>query len=136
MNTPRESNPNPTFVFPRIPGRHRQPEFTQHQTQALEYDLVVFSHLRWEFVFQRPQHIISRLAEQMKILFVEEPIPYFQDEEDTAHLKTSLSCSQKSEASPKWKKCLRHKSDKNRFPWHGSIPQHSVPCSMFSNSKK
>lgn len=37
-------------------------------------DLVVFSHLRWEFVTQRPQHIISRFAQDRKVLFVEEPI--------------------------------------------------------------
>jgi len=24
--------------------------------------LIVFSHLRWNFVFQRPQHLLSRLA--------------------------------------------------------------------------
>jgi glycosyltransferase involved in cell wall biosynthesis len=39
------------------------------------FDLVVFSHLRWEFVTQRPQHLISRLAQKHKVLFVEEPIP-------------------------------------------------------------
>ncbi len=38
------------------------------------YDLVVFCHLRWDFVYQRPQHIISRLSHDFKILFVEEPI--------------------------------------------------------------
>ena len=37
------------------------------------YDMVVFCHLRWDFVYQRPQHIISRLANTMKILLVEEP---------------------------------------------------------------
>lgn len=37
------------------------------------YDIVVFSHLRWNFVYQRPQHILSRLAKKYKILFVEEP---------------------------------------------------------------
>jgi glycosyltransferase involved in cell wall biosynthesis len=37
------------------------------------YDLVVFCHLRWDFVYQRPQHIISRLSHDYKILFVEEP---------------------------------------------------------------
>ena len=36
--------------------------------------LVVFSHLRWNFVYQRPQHIISRLARKWRVLFVEEPI--------------------------------------------------------------
>lgn len=38
------------------------------------YDLVVFCHLRWDFVYQRPQHIISRLSHDYKILFVEEPL--------------------------------------------------------------
>jgi UDP-galactopyranose mutase len=36
--------------------------------------LVVFSHLRWDFVFQRPQHLLSRLAADRRVLFVEEPI--------------------------------------------------------------
>jgi len=34
--------------------------------------LVVFSHLRWDFVWQRPQHLMSRLAREMPVLFVEE----------------------------------------------------------------
>jgi len=37
------------------------------------YDMVVFCHLRWDFVYQRPQHIISRLAKNSKILLIEEP---------------------------------------------------------------
>jgi glycosyltransferase involved in cell wall biosynthesis len=36
--------------------------------------LIVFSHLRWEFVFQRPQHLLSRLARHYAIVFVEEPV--------------------------------------------------------------
>lgn len=36
-------------------------------------DLVVLSHLRWNFVYQRPQHIMTQLASKRKILFVEEP---------------------------------------------------------------
>ena len=40
---------------------------------AARYDLVVFCHLRWDFVYQRPQHIISRLAQRYRILLVEEP---------------------------------------------------------------
>jgi protoporphyrinogen oxidase/glycosyltransferase involved in cell wall biosynthesis len=35
--------------------------------------IVVFSHLRWDFVFQRPQHLLSRLAQHYPVLFVEEP---------------------------------------------------------------
>jgi UDP-galactopyranose mutase len=37
-------------------------------------DLICISHLRWDFVWQRPQHILSRLAKQYRVFFVEEPI--------------------------------------------------------------
>jgi glycosyltransferase involved in cell wall biosynthesis len=36
--------------------------------------IVVFSHLRWDFVFQRPQHLMSRFARDHRIVFVEEPV--------------------------------------------------------------
>ena len=35
--------------------------------------LICISHLRWDFVWQRPQHLLSRLARHYRILFVEEP---------------------------------------------------------------
>ncbi|CAO4164177.1 glycosyltransferase family 1 protein [Methylorubrum extorquens] len=35
--------------------------------------LVCFSHLRWSFVWQRPQHLISRAARHFDVIFVEEP---------------------------------------------------------------
>jgi UDP-galactopyranose mutase len=38
------------------------------------YDLVVASHLRWSFVWQRPQQLLSRLSRHHRILFVEEPV--------------------------------------------------------------
>lgn len=37
-------------------------------------EVVVFSHLRWDFVYQRPQHLLSRCAASNKVLFVEEPL--------------------------------------------------------------
>ena len=37
-------------------------------------DLVCFSHLRWDFVYQRPQHLLSRCAQERRVFFVEEPI--------------------------------------------------------------
>jgi len=36
--------------------------------------LVCFSHLRWDFVWQRPQHLLSRAAKHFRVLVVEEPI--------------------------------------------------------------
>ena len=41
--------------------------------------IIVFSHLRWDFVFQRPQHLMSRLARHYAIVFVEEPQPGGRD---------------------------------------------------------
>lgn len=40
-----------------------------------DWPLVVYSHLRWDFVYQRPQHVLSRLAQRRRVFFVEEPIP-------------------------------------------------------------
>jgi glycosyltransferase involved in cell wall biosynthesis len=37
-------------------------------------DMVCFSHLRWNFVYQRPQHLISRFAKNFRVFFVEEPV--------------------------------------------------------------
>src|SRR5215210_4180871 len=36
-------------------------------------DLLCLSHLRWNFVFQRPQHLMSRCARERRVFFVEEP---------------------------------------------------------------
>jgi glycosyltransferase involved in cell wall biosynthesis len=37
-------------------------------------DLLCISHLRWDFVWQRPQHLLSRLGKAYRVIFVEEPI--------------------------------------------------------------
>jgi glycosyltransferase involved in cell wall biosynthesis len=37
-------------------------------------ELVVLSHLRWDWVWQRPQHLISRLGRDRRTWFVEEPL--------------------------------------------------------------
>ncbi len=37
-------------------------------------DLVCFSHLRWDFVYQRPQHLMSRFARTRRVSFIEEPV--------------------------------------------------------------
>lgn len=36
--------------------------------------IVVFSHLRWNFVWQRPQQFLSRFATDHRVLFIEEPV--------------------------------------------------------------
>src|SRR5215218_8438357 len=48
------------------------------------FDLVCLSHLRWDWVFQRPQHLLSRAARERRVFFVEEP-----REGDSPHLSLS-----------------------------------------------
>lgn len=52
--------------------------------EGKKYDMVVFCHLRWDFVYQRPQHLISRMAQDMKILMIEEP--WHREEEKASRL--------------------------------------------------
>src|SRR5437868_13177635 len=35
-------------------------------------DIICFSHLRWNFVFQRPQHLMGRFADHGRVFFIEE----------------------------------------------------------------
>ncbi len=36
--------------------------------------LVCFSHLRWDLVYQRPQHLLSRAAKDWRVIYFEEPV--------------------------------------------------------------
>ena len=64
-------------------------------------DLVVLSHLRWTWVWQRPQQLVSRLASQgWRVTFVEEPLPgaagvspAHQADVDTARLRVEEQAS-------------------------------------------
>ncbi|HEY0444672.1 MAG TPA: glycosyltransferase family 1 protein [Candidatus Limnocylindrales bacterium] len=38
-------------------------------------DIVCFSHLGWDLVFQRPNHLMSRAAANRRVFYVEEPQP-------------------------------------------------------------
>jgi UDP-galactopyranose mutase len=51
-------------------------------------DLICLSHLRWGFVFQRPQHLMSRFAKTQRVYFVEEPV--FEDREES--LMRAVAC--------------------------------------------
>jgi UDP-galactopyranose mutase len=38
-----------------------------------DFTVLCLSHLRWDFVFQRPHHLMSRLARERTVIFLEEP---------------------------------------------------------------
>lgn len=48
-------------------------------------DLLCFSHLRWGFVFQRPNHLLTRFSKHQRVFFIEEPI--FHDGEEHFHIE-------------------------------------------------
>jgi hypothetical protein len=54
-------------------------------------DVLCFSHLRWNFVFQRPNHLMSRCARDQRVLFIEWPLfdaddPWLEVEEIVPNL--------------------------------------------------
>src|SRR5436853_855711 len=53
-------------------------EFSKGQSLS-EADLICLSHLRWDFVYQRPQHLLSRCAQERRVFFFEEPV-YIKDQ--------------------------------------------------------
>jgi UDP-galactopyranose mutase len=63
--------------------------------------LICFSHLRWNFVFQRPQHLMSRFGSEMKVVYWEEPIEIGPDE--SAYLKV-----QEAEDAPNVRVAVPH----------------------------
>lgn len=76
----------------------------------LPKNLLCFSHLRWNFVFQRPQQLLSRLAKHFNTYFVEEPIFDSQNRAYLSleniqknlsvivpHLPAGLSCEEQSD---------------------------------------
>lgn len=49
--------------------------YSASNTQAPTFPaLICIAHLRWDFVFQRPQHLMTRAAQHMQVYYVEEPI--------------------------------------------------------------
>jgi UDP-galactopyranose mutase len=68
------------LVDERIGALNMVGRFAPEETAAEEVvsnklpDLVCLSHLRWDFVYQRPQHLMSRSACERRVFFVEEPV--------------------------------------------------------------
>lgn len=42
-------------------------------TEPVIKNIICFSHLRWDFVFQRPQHLLTRWANEIPVYYIEEP---------------------------------------------------------------
>jgi UDP-galactopyranose mutase len=52
----------------------RQQRTNQPISSDSDTELICFSHLRWGFVYQRPQHLMSRFAKHWRVFFIEEAV--------------------------------------------------------------
>ncbi|MDX6613888.1 MAG: UDP-galactopyranose mutase [Blastocatellia bacterium] len=57
-----------------VPGAKGDSMLSKDYDARTQPDLICFSHLRWDFVYQRPQHLLTRCAQDRRVFFVEEPI--------------------------------------------------------------
>ena len=65
----------------------------------MDRPIIVHCHLRWDFVWQRPQQILSRLARHAPVLFVEEPL--FLDDLERSTLDISVPSANVFRAVPR-----------------------------------
>jgi glycosyltransferase involved in cell wall biosynthesis len=71
--------------------------------------LIVHSHLRWDFVWQRPQQLLSRFAQHAPVLFVEEAV--FADDLAAGSLDLSMPLKGVTRAIPRLPAALQAKPD-------------------------
>jgi len=70
--------------------------------------LIVHSHLRWDYVWQRPQQLLSRFARSRAVLFVEEPV--FVDDVGASGFDLTSPCSRVHRVIPRLPGRLRGSS--------------------------
>jgi glycosyltransferase involved in cell wall biosynthesis len=63
--------PFPTALHPRVAVPPMAPSPLEATTRR---PLIVHCHLRWDFVWQRPQQLFSRFAADHPVLFIEDPL--------------------------------------------------------------
>ena len=54
--------------------------------------VICFSHLRWDFVFQRPQHLMSRFARTRRTVVWEEPVEAAPGATADLHVRADPAC--------------------------------------------
>jgi len=75
-----------------FPAAHALPGSSStalHDRSPHRPPLVVFAALRWQFDWQRPQQLLTRLAKHYRVFYVEEPV--------TTHQDAYLECTEAAE---------------------------------------
>ena len=63
--------------------------------------ILCFSHLRWEFVFQRPQHLLTRFARTAPVVVWEEPIDAEDGASPSLHIRPAADCAAVTLVTPR-----------------------------------
>ncbi len=77
QSTEKEACINSTYISNHVSSPSLHSSNTRFQLLAASSNppaLVCLSHLRWDFVYQRPQHLLTRCAKERPLFFIEEPI--------------------------------------------------------------
>jgi len=94
-----------------LPLRNLPSTLAARSADHADAPIIVHSHLRWDFVWQRPQQLLSRLALRNRVLFIEEPI--YLDDVVTPRLDLSEPMPRVHRAVPMLPGALRGEYDKS-----------------------
>ena len=75
-------------VRPSVAAAH--PLHAASRAEITPPTLLCLSHLRWDFVYQRPQHLMSRFAREQPVVYFEEPVDSPNDD-DFLHVREDRS---------------------------------------------
>lgn len=70
----RNPNENLKYQISRVLNGEQATRGFEQLTEKQILNVICFSHLRWDFVFQRPQHLLTRWAKDVNVYYFEEPI--------------------------------------------------------------
>jgi UDP-galactopyranose mutase len=86
-------------MFEKV-GVHDSGVSPVRSSQGKRTTLLCFSHLRWDFVFQRPQHLMSRFAKSMPVIIWEEPLPVAPGDGPSLHVRPAQDCANVTVVTP------------------------------------
>ena len=94
-------------------------------------DLICFSHIRWNFVYQRPQHLLSRFALYNRVFVIEEPVTkgdtdFYEIEKDSGNHNLWIVNLYISENTPQVKRDITLKALIDSFIYSKEIKNYML----------
>ena len=100
------------------------------ESSGVEEVLICFSHLRWDFVYQRPQHLLTRAARRRKVYFLEEPV--WTAEPDPASPRLSRPDDAVTVLTPSIDNARRERADEDQRDILNSVLRHHAGSSIIA----